>query len=151
MEEKTTCPVCDTLSNNCFVEKTELEGEPFESYLCFDCGMTTNSHYAVDSEHLEKMVENNTDLMNDLKVIDDERNLVWYPSVINMGEKGIIYPEGLATDWNWCYAPVVPVPEEDSEKYGGHEKRLDIEDPLKFGQFEFMEACRAMGIVKDES
>ena len=29
--------------------------------------------------------------MNDLKIIDDERDLVWYPSVVNMGEKGIIY------------------------------------------------------------
>ncbi len=151
MEEKTTCPVCDTLSKNCFVEKTEIEGKPFESYLCFDCGMTTNSNFALDSEHLETMVENNTELMNDLKVIDNDRGLVWYPSVINMGQKGVIYPEGLPTDWNWCYAPVVDVPEEERDQYEGHDKRLDIENPLRFGQFEFMEACKAMGVVKDES
>ena len=90
MEEKTTCPVCQDLSSNCLVEKTEVKGEPFESYLCFVCGMTTNSHFAMDSEHLEKMVENNTELMNDLKVMDEERGLVWFPSVINMGQKGII-------------------------------------------------------------
>jgi len=149
MEEKTTCPVCQELSTNCLVEKTEVKGEPFESYLCFVCGMTTNSHFAIDSEHLEKMVENNTELMNDLRIMDEERGLVWFPSVINMGQKGIIYPEGLATDWNWCYAPVIDVPEEEREQYDGHDKRLDIENPLKFGQFEFMEACKAMGIVKD--
>ena len=66
--------------------------------------MTTNSHYAIDSEHLEEMVGNNTDLMNDLKVMDEERNLVWYPSVINMGQKGIIYPDGLSTNWNRYYS-----------------------------------------------
>ena len=60
--------------------------------------MTTNSNFALDSEHLETMVENNTELMNDLKVIDNDRGLVWYPSVINMGQKGVIYPEGLPTD-----------------------------------------------------
>ena len=139
------------LSDNCVVEKTELEGQPFESYLCFDCGMTTNSNFAIDSEHLEEMVKNNTELMNDLKHIDEDRGLVWYPSVINMGEKGIIYPEGLPNDWYWNYASVVDVPEEDREKYDGHDKRLDIENPQKFGQFEFMKACQAMGVIVDET
>ena len=139
------------LSDNCVVEKTELEGQPFESYLCFDCGMTTNSNFAIDSEHLEEMVKNNTELMNDLKHIDEDRGLVWYPSVINMGEKGIIYPEGVPSDWYWNYASVVDVPEEDREKYDGHDKRLDIENPQKFGQFEFMKACQAMGVIVDET
>ena len=139
------------LSDNCVVEKTELEGQPFESYLCFDCGMTTNSNFAIDSEHLEEMVKNNKELMNDLKHIDEDRGLVWYPSVINMGEKGIIYPEGVPTDWHWNYASVVDVPEEDREKYDGHDKRLDIENPQKFGQFEFMKACQAMGVIVDET
>ena len=31
--------------------------------------------------------------MNDLKVME-KRGIIWFPSVINMGEKGIIYPEG---------------------------------------------------------
>ena len=35
MEEKTKCPCEADLYNNCFVEKTEIEGEPFESYMCF--------------------------------------------------------------------------------------------------------------------
>ena len=26
--------------------------------------------------------------------MDEERGIVWFPSVINMGEKGIIYPDG---------------------------------------------------------
>jgi|TARA_B100001094_G_scaffold103013_1_gene99253 hypothetical protein len=151
MEQKTKCPVCKDLSDNCVVEKTEIKGEPFESYLCFDCGMTTNSNFAVDSLHLEEMVSNNTELMNDLKVIDDEKGLVWFPSVINMGEKGIIYPEGVPTDWYWNYASVVDVEEEDRDKYDGMDKRLDIENPQKFGQFEFMKACQAMGVIVNET
>ena len=43
MEEKTNCPLCKDLHSNCFVEKTEVEGKPFESYICFSCGMTSNS------------------------------------------------------------------------------------------------------------
>tara|TARA_B100000131_G_scaffold317469_1_gene359545 strand:+ start:1483 stop:1938 length:456 start_codon:yes stop_codon:yes gene_type:complete len=148
MEKQTTCPVCKDLSNNCVVEQTVVADKQFESYICFQCGMTTNTHFAIDSEHLEKMTENNTQLMNDLKVIDEERGLVWFPSVVNMGEKGIIYPDGKEHDWYWNYAPVVDVPEEERDQYDGHDKRLDIENPQKFGQFEFMEACIAMGIIE---
>jgi len=149
MEQKTQCPVCQGLNDNCFVEKTEVGGKPFESYLCFQCGMTTNSFFALDSDRLEEMVSNNTELMNDLKVIDEDRNLVWFPSVINMGELGIIYPDGQPHDWFWRYAKVVDIPEEERDQYDGHEKRLDVENAQKFGQFEFTEACEAMGVIKD--
>tara|TARA_B100002019_G_C21221774_1_gene575117 strand:- start:494 stop:955 length:462 start_codon:yes stop_codon:yes gene_type:complete len=151
MEEKTTCPLCKDLSNKCFVERTEIEGEPFESYLCFQCGMTSNSYMAIDSEKLEDMVKGNTQLMNEAKIIDEERDIIWFPSVINMGEKGMIYPDGTTSNWHWYYARVVDVTEEEREKYDGMEKRLDIETPQKFGQFEFTEACMAMGIIKDET
>jgi len=150
MESRTSCPICKDLHDNCVVEKTEIDGLPFESYICFECGMTSNSHFALDSEHLEKAAENNTDLMNDLKIIDEERGIVWFPSVINMGEKGIIYPDGEIYDWKWHYASVVEVAEDEKEKYDGMEKRLDIENPQIFGQFEFKKACQAMGVVLDD-
>ena len=149
MEQKTNCPLCEDLHNNCFVEKTEIEGKPFESYMCFGCGMTTNSYMSIDSDKLEELTKNNTQLMNDLKIMDEERGLIWFPSVVNMGEKGLIYPDGVKTDWHWHYAKVIAVPEEEREHYEGHDKRLDIENPEVFGQFEFMDACQAMGIIKD--
>ena len=68
MESKTNCPLCKELHNNCFVEQTVVDDEPFESYMCFGCGMTTNSYFSLESEKLEEMVENNTQLMNDLKI-----------------------------------------------------------------------------------
>ena len=147
MESKTNCPLCKELHNNCFLEQTELDGEPFESYMCFGCGMTTNSYFSLESEKLEEMVENNTQLMNDLKIIDEERGLIWFPSVVNMGERGLIYPDGQVNDWYWYYAKIVDVPEEERDQYEGHDKRLDLENPQKFGQFEFLDACKAMGIM----
>ena len=149
MEKRTKCP-CDMkdMHDNCVVEKTKDDnGNDFDSYICFGCGMTTNSYMALDSEHLEKATQNNTSLMNDLKIIDEERDLVWYPSVVNMGEKGIIYPDGKGNDWYWHYAKVIDIPENERDQYEGHSKRLDIENPQKFGQFEFLDACKAMGIM----
>ena len=151
MEERTNCPMCGDLHNNCVVEKTEVDGKPFESYICFQCGMTSNSYLAFDSEKLEEYTKSHSKLMNDLKVFDKERDIVWFPSVINMGEKGIIYPDGDHVNWHWYYAKVIDIPEEERDKYDGHERRLDVENAEKFGQFEFMEACKAMGVVKDES
>ena len=148
MEQKTDCP-CDLKSKNCFVEQTEIEGKPFESFMCFGCGMTSNSYMAIDSDRLEELTKNNTQLMNDLKIMDEERGLIWFPSVLNMGERGLIYPDGKKNDWYWNYAKVVDVPEKDRDQYEGHDKRLDIENPEVFGQFEFMNACQAMGIIKD--
>ena len=87
--------------------------------------------------------------MNDLKIFDEEKQIVWFPSVINMGEKGIIYPEGTVSNWNWYYAKVVDISEEEREQYEGHERRLDVENADKFGQFEFTDACMAMGIIKN--
>ena len=147
MESKTNCPLCKELHNNCFLEQTEIDGEPFESYMCFGCGMTTNSYFSMESEKLEEMVENNTQLMNDLKIMDDERGLIWFPSIVKMGERGLIYPDGKLTDWHWHYAKIVDVPEDERDQYDGHDKRLDLENPQKFGQFEFMDACKAMGIL----
>jgi hypothetical protein len=149
MEQKTKCPLCQDLHDNCFVEQTEIEGKPFESYICFQCGMTSNSYLAFDSEKLEEYTKSHSRLMNDLKMFDEERDIVWFPSVINMGEKGIIYPEGTVNNWHWYYATVVQIPKEDREKYDGHERRLDVENAQKFGQFEFTEACKSMGIIKD--
>ena len=148
MEQKTECP-CDLKSKNCFVEQTEIEGKPFESYICFQCGMTSNSYLAFDSDKLEEYTKSHSKLMNDLKIFDKERDIVWFPSVINMGEKGIIYPEGDSVNWHWYYAKVVDIPEKDRDEYDGHEKRLDVENAEKFGQFEFMEACKSMGVIVD--
>ena len=33
----------------------------------------------------------------------------------------------------------------------GHDKKLDIENPQIFGQFEFLDACKAMGIMMEDA
>ena len=89
MEEKTSCPICSIKEqSSCFVEKTD---EGFESYICFDCGYTTNS--ALKLNECDNETQNYTSLVKELKIEDTERQLEWYPSVINMGTMGMIYPK----------------------------------------------------------
>ena len=70
---------------------------------------------------------------------DKERNIIWFPSVINMGALGIIFPEGEVDDYVWRYAKVVSIPESDRHKYDNHNQRLDVENAQTFEKNDFME------------
>jgi Zn ribbon nucleic-acid-binding protein len=146
VESKIKCPVCKSKAQ-CFDEYVVEDN--FHSYLCFKCGYTSNSKFTYGSDELLSSLEASPQLIIELQVADWERDIVWIPSVLNMGERGIIFPEGTYEDWSWKYAKVVDIPEEDREKYNGEEKRLDVESANIYGQHEFLKACKDMGIVKD--
>ena len=149
MERVIDCPICyDT--DSCF-EDTQ---EKFESYMCFNCGFMSSSYYTKDGVH---KVEGTSKLVEDLKFFDEERELYWYPSVVNMGPKGVIFPEGNIENWVWKYAEVVeiskeerdqyPVPNKDGEFY---KEKLDVENAETYGQYEFLKACEKMGITMEK-
>ena len=52
-EVKITCPNCMN-DKHCF-EETAMD---FKSYMCFNCGFTSNSAYTNESKTLETMKEN---------------------------------------------------------------------------------------------
>ena len=89
-------------------------------------------------------------LVRDSQFEDKDRNIVWFPAVINMGTKGIIFPEGKSkTNYVWKYAKVVEIPEEERANYNNYDKRLDVENAQVYGKFEFFKACQHMGIIQD--
>ena len=144
MERVITCPVCWD-NNQCFEEVQET----FSSYLCFHCGFMSDSRYEVDSLQLLDNLKKSPKLVQELKVEDKERNIMWFPSVINMGELGMIFPEGTPKAYVWKYAKVIDIPEEERHKYDNYDKRLDVEGAFTFSQNEFMKACDEMGITKE--
>ena len=159
MEQKTQCPLCLGLHDNCFVEKTEVDGKPFESYMCFQCGMTTNSHFKDGSPQLKAALEKSPTIIQSLQYKDKDSELVWIPSVINIPAKGMIYPMGDKNNWNWAFSPIIKLSKDEQKKYPipgtkneCYEQRLGVEtkDGLElFGQLEYVEACKKMGITKD--
>ena len=73
-----------------------------------------------------------------------------------MGPKGIIFPEGNVEQWVWKYAEVVEVPKEEQKNYPVPDKdgefyteKLDVENAQTFGQYEFLAACKLMGITTE--
>ena len=147
-EVKITCPNCFS-EDRCFESKMEIED--FSSYMCFNCGFTSNSTYKNDTETLEKAKESSTQLMQDISMYDYNRGIHWFPTVLNMGKLGLIYPEGTKDNWSWKFASVRELSEEAQQdpKYEGNEFTLDIENAQEFGQYEFLEACKKMGVIKD--
>ena len=144
MERIITCPVCFDI-DHCFEDVQETHS----SYLCFKCGFMSDSRYKIGSIKLTENLKNSPKLVSDSKFEDKTRNIVWFPAVINMGKLGMIFPEGTSGDYSWKYAKVIEIPENERAIYNNHTQRLDIENAQTFGKYEFVEACKSMGITRD--
>ena len=157
MEKVISCPVCFD-HDNCF----EDVQENYNSYLCFRCGFMSDSRYEVSSLQLVENLKKSPKLVQDLQYEDKDRNIVWFLSVINMGEKGIIYPDVVnkaeeqkgsfdnkLVNYVWKYARVVDISEEEQHKYDNYSQRLDVENAKTFDKYQFIEACKEMGITRD--
>ena len=148
MEKIIDCPHCND-TDRCFEDIQET----FSSFMCFNCGYMSHSNY---TEEKISEIQHTSQLIRDLALKDNERDIYWYPSVVNMGKLGIIYPDGLPHDWNWKFAKVVEVSEEEQKNYPipgkdgeYYTERLDVDNAEEYGQYEFLEACKSMGFVKD--
>lgn len=148
-ETKITCPNCLS-DKHCFEEDVN-NVEDFKSYMCFNCGFTSNSSFRKDSEVLNELLNKSTQLVRDVQFFDYDRKITWIPTTLNMGKLGIIFPEGSKNNWNWKFAEVRKLsPEEQKDPmYEGHEHTLDLENAKEYGQYEFLDACKEMGIIRD--
>ena len=119
--------------------------------MCFNCGFTSNSLYTWDSQELKKAQLGATQLMNDVSFYDEDRKIMWFPSVVNMGKLGVIYPEGTKNNWTYKMAQVRQLSESEQKekRYKGHKEILDVENAKDYGQYDFLDACKEMGIIKD--
>lgn len=144
MEKVITCPRCFN-TDNCFEEIQET----FSSYLCFACGFMSDSRYQVGDINLVENLKKSPQLVRESQFEDKTRNIIWFPSVINMGQLGMIYPEGTTDNYVWKYAKVIDISEEERPKYNNYSQRLDVDNAETFEQKDFMGACKAMGITKD--
>ena len=143
MERVIDCPHCfDT--DHCFEDVQET----FSSYLCFSCGFMSDSRYEIGSIDVIENLKKSPKLVVESQFEDKHRNIVWFPSVINMGKLGMIYPEGTKDEYVWKYARVVDIPEEEQAKYNNYSQRLDVENAETFEQNNFMGACKSMGITE---
>ena len=149
-EEQITSPIDG--SDKCFKVFTEPETE--DQYLCMKTGYMSNSKFKVGSPELTAELDRFPDLVRAVQFYDEEREIVWIPTFINVPGKGMVFPEGNLEAWGWAYAPIVDIPESEQSKYPVPEKegefytsKLDIENAIKYSKNEFDKALIDMGVL----
>jgi len=150
MDNLEICPCCG--SNAC--TKTVTENE-LTLHLCWTCGMNTNSLMKDGSEFEKQNFESTAELIKDLKQVHD--GFAWYPKVLNIQEKGMVFPEWnkRAKDWYWASVKAVPVTEEEKEKYPDphnqgdfYKFKMDIKNIKHYDKMCFMDAAEEIGIFE---
>ena len=156
-------PICD--SDACYQSTFTTKEGPITTWLCMTSGYTSNTTMTLDSEALKKTLELTADLIKDLKQDHTPPGggeiLAWFPTVITMPDKGMIFPEPLKNsvtlegkpDWKWTVVKSIPISELDQEKYPVpgkpgefYKTRMDMKSVKRFEQLEFMDAAEELGM-----
>jgi|TARA_R110001599_G_scaffold61392_1_gene170750 hypothetical protein len=156
MEQKILSPI-DGNPDLCFESTDDSTG--IISYLDYKTGYTSNSMLKVDSDYVATAEKNQPKLVTELRVLDQLRELVWYPSVINIPLKGMVFPinKENSEDWHWEVLPIREVTEEEKEKYPIPEKNgeyfktiVDVKGKKNFSKTDFISALKEIGGVIEE-
>ena len=82
---------------------------------CLSCGYTTNELMTEGSQLVTEIEEVMPELYKDIKFIDDQKR-VWYPTVINIQDKGTVFVNGTDKDtWGWAGIKAVETTDEEKE------------------------------------
>ena len=130
--------------NECVIIEAD-ESTDINSYMCMESGYTTTDQFEIGSEHVEKYEKQITDLMKDVKFIDEELGLVWFPAFLNVQGAGMLYCTGTSRkNMKWEVANTVDIIGEERLKYPipGKEgqyftARLDTKNAKKFKKNNF--------------
>ena len=141
-----------TKSYDVLVDNSEEAGE---SRLCLISGFNTRELYKTGNADVEKFEEQSTELIRNMRYEDKELDQYWYLTTV-ITKDGMIFPDFHETDdYEWVFAPIVQISEDEKEKYPIPDKpgefygsRLAIEAQEKFHKESFMSACRRLGAVK---
>ena len=154
MSEKRILSPVDGNLEYCFQEDNEATG--VSSYLDYKTGYTSNSLLETDSEYVTGIEKTQPQIITELKIEDELRGINWYPSVINVPGKGMVYPIGNRGDRKWESIPVRDLEEDEQKEYPIPDQEgkffktiLDIKQKSSFDNNRFMEALASIGGVVD--
>ena len=131
------------LEGACIETKTEY----VTLWSCQTCGYQTNSRMKINTDNVLKHHSTLPNLMHDLK--KEANDLVWYPSVVNMEKKGMVFPDGKnIEEWKWTAVLAEKVPEEEKNNFKGAEYRMNMTTAKQFEPLCFMDALEYIDFYK---
>ena len=156
-----TCKCCK--SDACYESEFTTPDGKVNTWICMTCGFTSNTTMKEDSEILKQATEHTSVFILSQKQIHD--NLVWFPTVITMPERGMIFPEPIKgtktldsfntdeVDWKWTVVKAIDVKKEEEEKYPDptnpgtfYKKKMDMKNLKRYDKLCFMDAAEDLGM-----
>lgn len=142
--------------NKCVVVEAD-EQTGVESRLCMQSGYSTADTLKLGSDTIEKYEQSLTQLMRDRKFIDNESQLVWYPSFMQLPGGMLYCDESADSELQWKVAGIVeifgdeckkyPIPGKDGEYYTS---KLDVDNATIYNKYDFETALNDLySIVKE--
>ncbi len=141
------CPRCG--SQLCYAQRV---GD-LETWLCMSCGMTSTTLMKEGTDSEKAVTARQPQLYKDLKFVDKD-GYVWYPAVITVPEKGMVYLDGTTVDnAEWVGIPFRPLTKKEKrmKQYAGKNYLLEAANTKHFGRDGFVDALSAMGMLVNES
>ena len=158
-------PICN--SNTCYESEFMTEDGLVKTWLCMTSGYTSNTTMTLDSEGLKQTLELTADLIRDLRQDHEPpgggEKLAWFPTVITVPSKGMIFPEPIKNsstlegqpEWSWTVVKAIPIPEDEQHKYPDttnpgtfYKHRMDMKNVKRYGKLEFMDAAEELGMFQ---
>ena len=150
-DKLTDCKCCG--SNACYESEFTTKDGKVNTWLCMTCGFTSNTTMTEDSETLKQTLELTADMIKDLR--QDHDGLVYFPTVITMPDKGMVFPEPIkdTDDWGWTVVKSISIPEDEQEKYPDptnpgtfYKNKMDMKNLKRFDKLCFMDAAEELGM-----
>jgi len=150
MDKFEICPCCG--SDACIETPTQ---DNIIIQQCWTCGMATNSLMIDGSEFEVQNFSQTAEILKDLKQVHN--NLAWYPKIINLQKKGMVFPEWnkRVKDWYWAAVKAIPINEEEKEKYPDPNKpgefykfKMDMANIKRYDKMCFMDAAEEIGVFE---
>lgn len=141
------CPRCK--SGLCYTQQVGTE----ETWMCMGCGFTSTTLMKEGSETEKEVTGKQPQLYLDLKFVDEEK-YVWYPAVIAVPDRGMVYLDGTSIDnATWVGIPIRTLTRKERrmKEFKGKEYTLNSAQRKEFGKEGFVEALVELKILGDES
>ena len=144
-DELKECSRCG--SDACYVQEVTKE---ITLEMCYGCGFISNSLMKQGNDFFKEQMEVLPELYKVLLDEEEDTGKIWMPSTINVEDKGMVFADGTARDnWRWGAVKVVPVAEEESEKYKGKKYRPDMSTIKHYEERDYMEALSYIGVLPE--
>ena len=143
MIEDSLCICARCSSNICY----QIKQQGILVWSCMGCGFTSNELMIEGSQLVTETEEVMPELYKDIKFIDDKKQ-IWYPTVINVEDKGTVFVNGTNKDnWGWAGIKVVETTDEEKEKFKGAKFKSDPKTLRTFSKDQFDDAVNYLGLI----